>query len=124
MAHLLTVTTFSDARGNLTVLDQIVNFEIKRLFYIYGVDDSERGGHRHFNTRQAAICIQGSCKITNNDSHKIEVFELNTPNKCLIIEPEDWHMMHSFSKDAILLVIASTAFDPKDYIYEHYPNSL
>ena len=120
MAHIIDITTFKDTRGILTVLDQAIDFEIKRLFYIYSVDDSERGGHRHHDTRQAAICLQGSCKITNNNGSKTEIFDLDTPEKCLILEPEDWHVMHHFSKDAILLVLASTAFDPKDYIYEPY----
>jgi dTDP-4-dehydrorhamnose 3,5-epimerase-like enzyme len=120
MANIINITTFKDSRGILTVLDKIIDFEIKRLFYIYSVDNSDRGGHRHHNTRQAAICIQGSCKITNDNGQKVDIFELNTPDKCLILEPEDWHVMHEFSKDAILLVLASTAFDPKDYIYEPY----
>ncbi|WP_231459366.1 MULTISPECIES: FdtA/QdtA family cupin domain-containing protein [unclassified Pedobacter] len=124
MGHIINLTTFKDTRGILTVLDKVVDFEIKRLFYIYAVDDSARGGHRHHNTYQAAICIQGSCKISNNDGEKREVFDLNSPEKCLILEPRDWHVMHDFSPDAILLVLASTAFDPKDYIYEPYQNTL
>ncbi|KQS32318.1 FdtA/QdtA family cupin domain-containing protein [Pedobacter sp. Leaf194] len=124
MAHVINLTTFKDSRGILTVLDSVVDFEIKRLFYIYAVDDSDRGGHRHHNTYQAAICIQGSCKITNSDGSKTEIFELNSPERCLILEPQDWHVMHEFSSDAILLVLASTAFDPKDYIYEPYKNTI
>lgn len=120
MAHIINLTTFKDTRGILTVLDHIVDFEIKRLFYIYAVDDSDRGGHRHHDTHQAAICIQGSCSITNDDNKRIETFILDSPDKCLILEPQDWHVMHDFSKDAILLVLASTKFDPSDYIYEPY----
>lgn len=122
MAHILAIQTFNDSRGILTVLDQIVPFRIKRLFYIYDVDDSERGGHRHVETYQAAICIQGSCTISNHDGEQLEVFELDSPSKCLILEPKDWHIMHNFTPDAILLVLASTKFDPSDYIYEPYPN--
>ena len=124
MAHIINLTTYKDSRGILTVLDKVVDFEIKRLFYIYAVDDSERGGHRHHNTYQAAICIKGSCKITNNDGRQTAIFELDSPEKCLILAPSDWHVMHDFSEDAILLVLASTAFDPKDYIYDPYENTL
>ncbi len=124
MAHIINLQTFKDSRGILTVLDKVVNFEIKRLFYIYSVDESDRGGHRHHDTFQAAICIKGSCKITNNNGLITEVFNLNSPEICLILEPKDWHIMHDFSSDAILLVLASTAFDPKDYIYEPYENTL
>ncbi|MGF7077751.1 sugar 3,4-ketoisomerase [Mucilaginibacter sp. UYCu711] len=124
MAYIINLLTFKDTRGTLTVLDQVVNFEIKRLFYIYNVDYSNRGGHRHHETHQAVICIQGSCKIINDDGIKQETFVLDSPEKCLIIRPEDWHIMHDFSTDAILLVLASTAFDPKDYIYEPYNHTL
>ncbi|MGF7081471.1 sugar 3,4-ketoisomerase [Mucilaginibacter sp. UYCu711] len=124
MAHIIGLTTFRDTRGILTVLDKVVNFEIKRLFYIYKVDESDRGGHRHHNTYQAAICIQGSCQIMNDNGVERSIFELDSPGKCLIIEPEDWHIMRKFSTDAILLVLASTAFDPKDYIYEPYDHTI
>lgn len=120
MAHIINIQTFKDSRGILTVLDNIVPFEIKRLFYIYSVDNTDRGGHRHHETHQAAICIQGSCEITNNNGRTTDIFTLDSPEKCLILLPEDWHVMHNFSADAILLVLASTAFDPKDYIYEPY----
>ncbi len=45
---------------------------------------------------------------------------LDSPDKCLIIEPEDWHTMHGFSEDAILMVLASEYFDAADYIHTPY----
>ncbi len=121
MAHLINLKTFTDKRGNLTVIEKTIPFDIKRIFYIYGVDDSIRGGHRHHKTLQAAITIQGSCEITNNNGKTQEVFKLNDPSKCLILNPEDWHQMLNFTKDAILMVLASEYFDADDYIYEPYP---
>lgn len=120
MAQLINLETHSDERGNLTVIENQIPFPIKRIFYIYGVDDSARGGHRHRTTRQAAICLHGSCIVTNNDGTKKENFFLDHPKKCLILEPEDWHVMHHFSKDAVFIVFASTEFDPDDYIFEEY----
>ncbi len=120
MASIIDLKTFTDKRGNLTVIEKVIPFEIKRVFYIYGVDDSVRGGHRHHKTIQAAICIKGSCIISNNDNVKKEQFSLDAPNKCLILNPEDWHQMHDFTPDAILMVFASEYFDAADYIYENY----
>lgn len=120
MAYLFDLQTYTDKRGNLTVIEKTIPFDIKRVFYIYGVDDSKRGGHRHHKTIQAAICIQGSCKIYNNNNISEEVFELNQPSKCLILNPEDWHTMYDFTKDAILMVFASEYFDNNDYIFEPY----
>ena len=120
MARLIQLQTLSAPRGTLTVIEKLIPFEIKRVFYIYGVDDSVRGKHRHHTTVQAAVCISGSCVVSNNDGNKRENFLLDSPDKCLILEPQDWHMMHDFTADAILLVLASTHFDPADYIYEEY----
>ena len=120
MAHIIDLKTFTDTRGNLTVIEKVIPFDIKRVFYIYGVDESKRGGHRHHKTLQAAICIKGACTIYNNNEQKEEIFELNKPNKCLLINPNDWHTMYNFTPDAILMVFASEYFDEKDYIYEPY----
>lgn len=122
MAKLIELDTFSDNNGSLSVLEDFqIPFVIKRFFYIYRVDDSYRGGHRHKSTFQAAICLKGSCKIYNNNgAGRKEVLFLDAPNKCLLIDPEDWHVMYDFSKDAILLVVTSTNFDESDYIFEKY----
>lgn len=120
MAQIISLKTFTDKRGNLTVIEKVLPFEIKRIFYIYGVDHSVRGGHRHHKTVQAAICIKGKCIISNNNGKKKETFELDSPDKCLILEPADWHQMHHFTEDAILMVLASEYFDQKDYIFEDY----
>jgi dTDP-4-dehydrorhamnose 3,5-epimerase-like enzyme len=124
MAYIQNLVNFKDSRGELTVLDnaeKLLPFAIKRVFYIYNIDESVRGGHRHHETIQAAICIKGQCTIFNNDGEKEEVFLLDSPTKCLILEARDWHKMYNFSTDAILLVFASTTFDSSDYIYEPYP---
>ena len=120
MAHLLHLKTHKEKRGSLTVIEKEIPFPIKRIFYIYNVDESVRGKHRHKKTIQAAICIKGSCKIFNDDNITQEEFILDSPEKCLVLEPRDWHKMYDFSNDAVLLVFASEYFDPDDYIFEPY----
>lgn len=122
MAHMMDLKTFSDKRGNLTVLeDKQIPFNIKRVFYIYGVDESVRGKHRHKTTIQALISLQGSCTVYNNDGKgNIQEFILDKPSKCLILMPEDWHKMYNFTNDCILQVFASSYFDHEDYIFEEY----
>ena len=124
MAYFINLKTFTDKRGHLTVIENSLPFQIKRIFYIYGVDESVRGGHRHHKTVQAAICIKGKCKIYNNDGEREEVFLLNKPHKCLLLECRDWHKMFDFSKNAILMVLASENFDEKDYIFEGYDDRI
>lgn len=125
MAQLINLKTFTDKRGNLTVIEKIIPFTIKRIFYIYGVDDSIRGGHRHINTIQAAVCIKGSCKINcyGYDYDNGTEYNLKSPSELLILEPQDWHTMYHFTPDAILMVFASEEFDAADYIFEKYKNN-
>ena len=120
MPEIIQLNSFSNKRGALTVIEKIIPFDIKRVFYIYGVDDSVRGMHRHHKTIQAAICISGSCIISNDNGNEKKEFLLDSPDKCLLLYPEDYHWMHKFTKNAILLVLASEYFDPQDYIYEPY----
>jgi dTDP-4-dehydrorhamnose 3,5-epimerase-like enzyme len=120
MAYLIDLETHTDKRGNLTVIENVFPFTIERVFYIYGVDRSERGGHRHHKTIQAAVCIQGECRIFNNDGKTTTIFHLDKPSKCVLLEPSDWHKMYDFSDNAILMVLASEKFDKDDYIFEPY----
>lgn len=120
MAEFINLATHTDNRGNLTIIEKVIPFDIKRIFYIYGVDNSVRGGHRHKKTIQAAVCLQGSCRINNNTGVINQTFVLDSPAKCLIIFPHDWHTMDNFTNDAILMVLASEFYDYNDYIFEEY----
>ena len=118
MAKIIKLSTFEDERGSLTVAEKNIPFEIKRVFYIYNVDDSKRGFHKHKLTRQIVVCINGSCDIVI-ENKKQKTYKLNKPDKGLLIEPEDFHWMQNFSKDSILLILASELYDENDYIYEN-----
>jgi len=119
MAYIIELPTFEDERGTLTVVEKILPFEIKRFYYIYDVSN-KRGGHRHKKTIQALISLGGTCEIYVNDGKKEKVFLLDTPNKCLILDPKDWHTMDKFSKGSTLLVFSSEYYDKDDYIDEEY----
>lgn len=119
MPQLIKLPTHKDARGNLTIIDQILPFDIKRIFYIYDAE-GVRGEHRHIKNIQALICVKGSCRIFNDNGNEKKSFYLDSPDKCLLIFPEDWHLMDEWSKDAVLLVLASENYDPKDYIDTPY----
>lgn len=122
MAHIISLKTHKDHRGDLTVLEKVLPFEIRRIYYIYNANEAIRGNHRHLKTIQAAISVSGKCKINvkSGDYQKEDLFKLDSPEKCLILNPEDYHYMYDFSKDCVLLVIASEYFDADDYIDENY----
>jgi dTDP-4-dehydrorhamnose 3,5-epimerase-like enzyme len=119
MAYIIELPTFNDKRGSLTVVEKVLPFELKRFYYIYDVS-SKRGGHRHKKTIQALISLGGSCEIYVNNGESEELFILDTPAKCLILEAKDWHTMDNFSQETTLLVFASEYYDKDDYIDEEF----
>ncbi|GLX12537.1 hypothetical protein Pstr01_07760 [Pseudomonas straminea] len=120
MASLISLPTYSDARGSLSVVEDALPFEVRRVYFVYDVVGA-RGGHRHKRTRQALVCVSGTCDIYVNNGRSELTYKLATPTDCLVLEPEDWHTMHSFTKAATLLVFASERYDKSDYIDEKYP---
>lgn len=121
MPKLIELDTFTGPRGSLSVLEDFnIDFSIRRVFYIYGVDAQDRGGHRHKKTYQALICLSGSCVVRNDDGKTRQEYLLDSPSKCLILYPQDWHILTAFSSDAMLLVLASELYDHEDYIFEPY----
>jgi hypothetical protein len=119
MAELIEIQTFKDKRGCLSVIDKLLDFEIKRVYYIYQAA-GERGGHRHKKTKQFLVAVHGSCDVYVHNGVSEFTYKLNNPNQGLILETSDWHTMSNFSKDCVLLVLASEHYDVKDYIDEKY----
>jgi len=119
MAYFIETPKFSDSTGSLCVIERLLPFDIKRVYYIFDVK-GERGGHRHKKTKQALICLSGSCEIFVDNGMEKNIFSLDKPNQCLVLEPKDWHTMGSFSKTATLVVFASEFYDINDYIDEPY----
>jgi WxcM-like, C-terminal len=120
MAKLLQLDTFESDAGDLTVFEKILPGEIKRVFYIRGKEGHERGGHRHSKTWQALVCINGCCRVFVDNSETQDSFYLDSPEKCLLLSPEDWHVMDEFTESSILLVLANTVYEKDDYIFEPY----
>ncbi|WJH27540.1 FdtA/QdtA family cupin domain-containing protein [Paenibacillus sp. CC-CFT742] len=116
------ISEFGDERGFLAVIEhnKILPFEINRVFYIYKtLPGVRRGFHAHYKTRQALVCVSGSCKVyLDNTIRKTDIL-LDSPTKVLILEPNDWHEMYDFSTDCVLLVLASHFYDSEDYIRDY-----
>ncbi len=124
MPKIFTLPVHSSNRGDLTVFEDILPGSLKRIFYITNADGETRGGHRHIKAWQALMCIQGSCDIYVETPTKKMVFGLDEPNKVLVLEPQDWHTLENFSENAIVLVVSNENYDPEDYIYPSYTDTV
>ena len=121
MSQFIMLPSVYDRRGGVSIIERVLPFSIKRVYYIYDVPaDSVRGGHRHKKNVQALVCVSGSCRINIDDGTEKSSVVLDSPSKCLVLHPRDWHTMDSFSQGAVLLVLASEYYDASDYIDEPY----
>ena len=118
-SKIIEIPTFEDERGFLTVMENTLPFEIKRIYWIYEADEQIRGGHRHKITKQALVAVSGTVDLKINDGNKETLYILDHPSKCLIVEPEDWHTMY-FNNNAVLMVFASHKYDKSDYVDSSY----
>ena len=114
-----------DERGKLVVIEgaEAIPFEIKRVFYIYDSDSTVvRGQHANKESEFVLINVAGNSKVRITDGIEEFVVELNEPMMGVYIPKMIWKDMYDFSKDSVLLVLASTHYDGKEYIrcYEDY----
>ena len=118
MPKILYIPTFKDKKGKLSVIEKIIKFKIKRVFFIYDIKGM-RGGHKHKKSKQFLITINGACEILVKNKKKklISSYKLNKPNKGILLYPDDWHTMKSLKKNTILLVLSSEYFKKSDYIF-------
>lgn len=119
LINLIQFKSLGDERGSLVALEanKDIPFDIKRVYYIYGTQAGEsRGFHAHKALKQVAVCISGKCRFIMDDGFTKEEVVLSSPDKGILIDCMQWHEMHDFSEDCILLVLASDHYNESDYI--------
>ena len=122
---VLNFADLGDERGKLVVVEggQAIPFDIKRIFYIYESDSTVvRGQHANRESEFVLINVAGKSKVRITDGTEEFIVELNKPMMGVYIPKMIWKDMYDFSSDSVLLVLASTHYDGKEYIrnYEEY----
>jgi len=109
------------ARGTLTVVESghSIPFSIARIFYIYGLrNDCERGAHAHRETEQVFIAVSGSFSLSVTNAHQTQTYAIKEPSRAVYVPPMIWARLYNFSDDAVCLVLASSPYNPADYIHD------
>ena len=115
-----------DERGQLVVVEggQDIPFDIKRVFYIYGSDNSVvRGQHANRKSDFVLINVAGRSKVKVKDGEGNEaIYCLNRPHTGIYLPTMVWKDMYDFSEDSVLLVLTNTHYDANEYIrnYEEF----
>lgn len=114
-----------DARGSLVAIEREkdIPFPIRRVYYVFDTRAGvRRGCHAHLRGREMAVCVSGHCTFLLDDGRTRTEVVLDSRNRGLVIEPMIWHEIFDFSRDCVLVVLASELYDESDYIrrYEDF----
>lgn len=108
-------------------LKEYINFEVKRVYFITS-PTGNTSQHCHLKEEELFVMISGSCTAVIDRGNGLEDIPMNAPQSALYIGNYIWHGFKDFSKDAVLLAISSTNYNPnrEDYIedYEKYKQKL
>ena len=111
-----------DRRGNLSFIEgeNHIPFKIKRVYWIYDVPGGEqRGGHAFKTQSEFIVAMSGSFDVVLDDGIEKKTYNLNRSYYGLYIPNGMWRQMENFSTNSLALVIASTSYESKDYIFDY-----
>ncbi|MGH2854793.1 MAG: WxcM-like domain-containing protein [Solirubrobacteraceae bacterium] len=121
--HVQRFREHSDLRGRLTAGElpsDCVPFTPHRWFLVYGVPSPEvRGAHAHRVCAQFLVCVAGTVSVAVDDGEQRGAVLLDRPTLGVYIPPLVWGTQFRYDPDSVLLVLASHAYDPDDYIREY-----
>ncbi len=123
---ILEFKELGDERGNLVAIEggMDIPFEVKRVFYMYGTDDTMvRGQHANRRSQFVLINVSGSSKIKVDDGKgHTEIINMDKPRIGVYLPPMIWKEMYDFSQNSTILCLTDTHYDPEEYIrdYDEY----
>lgn len=121
-ARLYELPVIQDSRGSLSFAEyeETLPFLPRRYFIVFSVGEGEtRGGHAHRTVHQLLACVKGSCVVSLDDGKMHHDVSLDRPELALYLPPGIWATQHDFSRDAVLIVLASEVYDPGEYIKDY-----
>lgn len=127
--QLFELNHVTDMRGDLCAAEweRDLPFTPNRVFLVYNVPDAKvRGEHAHKECHQFLVCANGSMSVVVDDGTAREEYLLDKPWLGIYMPPRTWGIQYKYSSDAVLMVFASHAYDPNDYIrdYEEFLNEV
>ncbi len=120
--EILTFGVKGDHTGKLVALEkgEEFPFDIKRVYYIWDTNSTVvRGRHAHKNLEQVVVCTSGSCDFILDNGKTRKIIHLNSPTQGLYIKNNLWREFTNFSKDCVVMVLASEHYDENDYIRKY-----
>ena len=115
---LTRLPAFADSRGVLAVVERHFGlpFDTKRCFVLFAVPEGQqRGGHSLKHSHEVMIGVSGSVTLDVDDGETCWRVALDDPTLSVYVPAGVWSEQHSFSSDAVLVVLASNGYDVNEF---------
>lgn len=117
--HIIQLPKMLDPRGNLSFLESDLHlpFQMERVYWIYDVPGGQiRGGHAFKQQLEFIVVLSGSLDVVVFDGKEEKRYALNRSYYGLYIPNGIWRRMENFSTNSLVVCMASTLYNPDDYI--------
>lgn len=117
---LIDVTTFTDERGSLSVLENAQPFAPKRIFWMHHIAaGADRGAHAMLEGSEVLVAVHGSFMVDLDDGVSKTSVLLNDPTKGLLLRPGICSRTHSYKDNCVPSILADEEYDRGKYVYEY-----
>ena len=117
-ARFVPLQTIHDSTGGLTPFEWAdLPFVPKRVFLLTDlVQGATRGGHAHHELEELIVAVSGSFTVRTLDERGWHRWTLHRPDQGLYVPPGVWRVLGNFSGNSAAMVLASTRYNPLDYV--------
>ena len=117
LVKLIELPYLKENNGDLVVVEEnIIPFNMSRVFTVRASKDSVRGEHAHRHCSQLLICTNGAVEVKCDDTRTTEICVLDKPNFGLFIPPGIWADQKYIENNTILTVLCDRPFEEADYL--------
>lgn len=120
--RIIELPMIADERGRLAVGEggQHIPFDIKRVFWTYGITDGmARGNHAHRTCQMVLFPLGGSFTIEVDDGYTKKEILMDNPHIGVLIPPYVWCRLYGFTANAACVSLASEPYSREDYIHDY-----
>ncbi|MDE6460576.1 MAG: FdtA/QdtA family cupin domain-containing protein [Paramuribaculum sp.] len=95
-------------------------FRARRVYFMSEIPEGKsRGSHAHLTTSQLIFTLNGKFDVELDNATTKKSVTLTSPLQPVEAPVGVWHTLHSFTNNAVCMVIASELFNPDDYISDY-----
>jgi len=120
LVKLIEFPYIKESNGDLVVVEEdIIPFNVSRVFTVRASKGSVRGEHAHRHCSQLLICTNGAVEVKCNDTITTETFVLDKANFGLFIPPRIWGYQKYLEGNTTLTVLCDRPYEESDYIRDY-----